>query len=249
MSLKSENEASLAASLKYFLLSALSTGFLLLGVCILYFQTGTTNYDLIDISIREFFIKHLNNPYGQPQFFFIEIAKILILITLLFKLSAAPFYQWAPDLYENLDTNITMWKIVIPKLTVLSFLFFFCSFTTTFQAFQFILLLSGSLSLIIGSLALYNQWFIKRFFAYSGISHIGFMLLALYSYDSQSFIFYMFIYSITTVNLFTIFILLSEFLGRDLKIIKDLSGLFKFNPILSIAFALNLFSLAGVCLL
>jgi NADH-quinone oxidoreductase subunit N len=103
---------------------------------------------------------------------------IFILFTLLFKLSAAPFYQWAPDLYENIETKITKWMIIIPKLTVLSFLYFLTtssSFLLTSYNIQYILLISGSLSLLIGSIALNNQWYIKRFFAYSGISHIGFM--------------------------------------------------------------------------
>ena len=73
------------------------------------------------------------------------------------------------------------------------------------------------------------------------------MLLALYSLENQGFIIYMVLYGITTINFFIIFIILSEFKGRDLKMIQDLSGIFKFNPALSLAFALNLFSLAGVC--
>lgn len=246
VSLKSESEAGQAASLKYFVLSALSTTFLLQGVCILYFKTGSTNYEIIETSIRE-----LSRNDQDPQKF-IQVALILILMTLLFKLSAAPFYQWAPDLYENIETKITKWKIIIPKLAVLSFLYLLTTSSpllTGFNSLSKVLLITGSQSLIIGSVSLNNQWYIKRFFAYSGISHIGFMLLALYCLENQGFIIYMVLYGITTLNFFIIFIILSEFKGRDLKMIQDLSGIFKFNPALSLAFALNLFSLAGVCLL
>jgi NADH-quinone oxidoreductase subunit N len=244
VSLQSKNEAGLAASLKYFLLSALSTAFLLLGVCILYFKTGSTNYEIIDTCVIEL-LRNGGDAY-------IELAFSLILFTLLFKLSAAPFYQWAPDLYENIQTNITMWMILIPKLAVLTFLVFFSSAFSLFlqlASVQWILFITSTLSIIIGSIALSNQWYIKRFFAFSGISHVGFMLLALYSLDTQAFFFYMFIYAVTTVNIFSILIILSQFFGRDLKLIQDLSGIFKFNPFLSFAFALNLFSLSGVCLI
>jgi NADH-quinone oxidoreductase subunit N len=243
VSLKSENEPGLAASLKYFVLSALSTTFLLMGVCILYFKTGSTNYEIIETSLNELM------RYENDQM--IILAMILILSTLLFKLGAAPFYQWAPDLYENLDTKYTMWMIIIPKLTVLSFLFLITDAFTIFlhlPAVNLFLLISGSLSIIIGSIALNNQWYIKRFFAFSGISHIGFMLLSLSSFDTQSLLIYAFNYGITTVNIFTIFIILAAFFGRELKNIKDLSGIFKVNKGLSLLLALNLLSLAGVCL-
>jgi len=159
VSLRSDNEASLAASLKYFLLSALSTTFLLLGVSIMYYLTGSTNYEIININLIEL---------GNYNKTLIEISFSLILFTLLFKLSAAPFYQWAPDLYENIENNITMWMIIIPKLTVLSFLYILTNIFTLFLNLfniQFILLISGILSIFIGSIALSNQWFIKRFLA------------------------------------------------------------------------------------
>lgn len=243
VSIKSENESGLAASLKYFVLSALSTTQLIVGVCILYYKTGSTHYEVIETSIR----KKKKEGEGKGS---IEIGLILIITTLLFKLSAAPFYQWAPDQYENIETKITKWKIIIPKITVLCFMYNKIksfSLQLTKENIKLMLQLTGSLSLIIGSLALNNQWMIKRFFAFSGISHVGFMLLALYSLDIQSYKFYIFIYGITLVNIFTILIILSKFKGRELKKIKDLGGIFKFNPTLSIILGLNLFSLAGVC--
>lgn len=243
VSIKSENESGLAASLKYFVLSALSTTQLIIGVCILYYKTGSTHYEVIETSIRK---KNKNGDKNGS----IEIAFILILTTLLFKLSAAPYYQWAPDQYENIETKITKWKIIIPKITVLCFMYNKIksySLQLTKENIKLKLQITGSLSLIIGSLALNNQWMIKRFLAYSGISHVGFMLLALYSLDLQSYIFYIFIYGITLINIFTILIILSKFQGRELKKIKDLGGIFKFNPTLSIIQGLNLFSLAGVC--
>lgn len=243
VSLKSESEAGLSASLKYFLLSALSTTFLLLGVCIQYYKTGSTNYEIINTAVIE--------QQRNGQDLYIEISISLILFTILFKLSAAPFYQWAPDLYENIETKVTMWMIIMPKLAVLCFLYSLSHFFSLFlelSSIQQILMTSGTLSLFVGCIALNNQWYIKRFFAYSGISHVGFMLLALACLAPQGYLFYMFVYGITTINIFTIFIILSEYLGRDVKMIQDLSGTFRHHPYLSLALALNLFSLAGVCL-
>lgn len=243
VSLKSESEAGLSASLKYFLLSALSTTFLLLGVCIQYYITGSTNYEIINTVVIE------QKRSGENKY--IEIASSQVLFTILFKLSAAPFYQWAPDLYENIETKITMWMIIMPKLAVLCFLYSLSSFFSLFlelSSVQLILIASATLSLFIGCVALNNQWYIKRFFAYSGISHVGFMLFALACLAPQGFIFYMFIYGITTINIFTIIIILSEYIGRDVKMIQDLAGIFRHHPFLSLALALNLFSLAGVCL-
>lgn len=231
VSIRNENEAGLAAALKYFLLSALSTTFLLKGVAIIYLNTGSTNYEEILIK------KNKENNYK------IELGQKLILMTLLFKLSAAPFYQWAPDLYENINTNYTMYMMIIPKITVIFFILnlnILDSLNT-----QFILLITGTLSLLIGAIALNNQWFIKRFFSFSGISHIGFILLSFYCLDTQSAILYTFIYALTTINLFSIFLILGEIKGKEIKIIKDLKGIFKYNPFLSFCLAINLFSLAG----
>ena len=126
----------------------------------------------------------------------LELAFLFIICAILFKLSAAPFYQWAPDLYDSLNYNITMWMIIIPKISLLAKLYFICEpFGLGLIVPDYLLLISGILSLIIGSVALFAQWNIKRFLAYSGISHVGFILLALYCYDYQSYFIYIFIYS------------------------------------------------------
>ena len=104
---------------------------------------------------------------------------------------------------------------------------------------------AGSASLIIGSISLWGSWKIKRFLAFSSISHIGFILLALYCNDLNSYIIYLFVYIITTLNIFCILILLSQLQGREIKYINQLIGIFRLNPFLSIALAINLFSLAG----
>jgi NADH:ubiquinone oxidoreductase subunit 2 (subunit N) len=156
------------------------------------------------------------------------------------------------DLYDSLNTNITMWMIIIPKITVFSLLLLLSFEHSSYFAFpndlkwvEKVLGLTGSASLIIGSVALTQQWKVKRFFAYSGISHVGFILLALSSYDLHSYLIYLFIYALTTLNLFSILIIISKYQGKDITDFRSVIGLFKFNPFLSITLALNLFSLAG----
>jgi NADH:ubiquinone oxidoreductase subunit 2 (subunit N) len=236
---------TVAASLKYILLSALSTAFLLLGISILYLLTGNTNYDIIAICIEQFSILG-----SSKSLFFLQLAFFFIISSLFFKLSAAPFYNWAPDLYDNLYTNISMWMMIIPKLVIMiliqqfsAYFFIFPAFGATFPSILF--LFSGILSLIIGSIALFSQWNIKRFLAYSSISHIGFILLSLYIYDYHSYIIYVFIYTLTTLNIFLILSAFINYLGHDIKFISDLIGLFRLNPFLNFAFVINFLSLAG----
>ena len=246
-------EFGLAASFKYIILSALSTAFLLLGITIIYLIVGSTNYTSLSLSLTDTILN-----IDEYSFNMINIAFLLIICTILFKLSAAPFYQWAPDLYDGIHSNITMWMMVIPKIAVL-FLFYILSSDffllisilndKFFSSVDFLLLFSGILSLIIGSCALFSQYNIKRFLAYSSISHLGFILLALYSYDYHSYLIYIFIYGISTINIFSILLILSKYYGSELIYINQLKGLYRHNPFLSIAFSINLLSLAGVCLL
>ena len=115
VSINSYSEKSISSSLKYFILSALTTGILFLSISIIYYNTGNTNYEIIAINIIELFNMNKDN-------IMLKFALILLIFAILFKLSAFPFYNWAPDLYDNLNTNITMWMMIIPKLAVLSLL-------------------------------------------------------------------------------------------------------------------------------
>ena len=212
----------------------------MLGVSIIYYLTGSTHYDSISTCVTL-----LLSQEEEPRLLIFAI--MLILFTLLFKLSAAPFYHWAPDLYDGLNTNISVWMMVLPKITVFSLLYFLKDFILIPGYTDAALALSGTLSLIIGSGALTQQWNIKRFFAFSSISHIGFILLALSSKEPNSYFIYLFVYIITTVNIFSILIILSQHQGRDIKFISQLMGLYHLNPFLSFALALNLLSLSGRC--
>ena len=110
VSINSDAEAALSAAIKYFLLSALTTTFLLLGVALLYALTGSTHYDHISLSFSMMNADGLSWPIFPVM--------IGMIVTFLFKLGAAPFHNWAPDLYDGVPTTITAWMTNLPKLAV-----------------------------------------------------------------------------------------------------------------------------------
>nr|NP_150314.1 NADH dehydrogenase subunit 2 [Spizellomyces punctatus]AAK84243.1 NADH dehydrogenase subunit 2 [Spizellomyces punctatus] len=237
VSINSSSEAALSAAIKYFLLSALTTTFLLLSVALLYALTGSTHYDHISLSLS---MLDGNDLVQWPL--------LLMVITFLFKLGAAPFYNWAPDLYDAVPTTTTAWMTHIPKLAVLAFLM---QIYHLLQPMELIFILAGVASLIVGSIGLGSQWRIKRFLAYSAISHLGFLLLALASLQFDSYMLYLIIYGLTSVNLFAILLAIGQahWSGsnqREVLLISQLAGLFKSNQPLALAWSLSLFSLAGI---
>lgn len=223
------SEKSLAVGFKYFLLSALNTSFLLLGLFILYYEIGGLQYDNILLYINVF---PDNSPGGAHN---INIAKYFILFTFLFKLSAVPFHNWSPDLYENVSMKITTWIMIIPKILVLFIIINFYSLLQDTSLF----IITGIASLIIGSIGLTQQFQIRRFITYSAITNIGYLLLTMNNLTNL--IINIIIYNFTILN-----ILLILLKYNHLKTIQDLNGLYKFNPYIIFIFTFNLFSLAGI---
>ena len=217
------SELSTNAGLTYFLLGGLSSCIILLGQSLLYINSGNTSLDAIYIinSIFENNIETSENIMGviseplankkislDPNFLYLSM---LILTTgFLFKVSAAPFHFWSPDVYDAIPTVVTSFVAIIAKITILIFLLELVYYTSsTIFIWKNNILISSFLSLIIGSVLGLTQKRIKRLLAYSTISHIGFILLALSinSLESiQAFYFYIIQYSITNLNAFLILI-------------------------------------------
>lgn len=221
-------EISLSASVKYFQQSAYTTSFLLLSITFLYGLTGTTSYDGLII------IKEAGEMTQWPFY--------QMMLTFLFKLGAAPQHNWAPDQYDSLPTYITLWMITIPKTTVL-FLQSQQNFVITDSIGSNMLLIFGTISLQVGSIGLSNQWKIKRFQAYSSISNLGFILQT--TQTLSSYYFYIMIYVITTLIIFSIILSITPSRGFSPEFITDFSGLYKVNPGLAYALAICQFSQAG----
>lgn len=228
--------AALSAAIKYFLLSAVTTTLLLLGVAFLYAQTGSTHYDSISMQLA----------MGDNQSGLILGAWVGIIVTFLFKLSAAPFHLVGPDIYDGVPTTTTTWMIHIPKFAVILLLIqleplWGCDSETAFFQVQ-----AGLASIIVGSIGLGSQFRIKRFQAYSSISHVGFMLQCLATGSSAAGFYYQVIYLLTSLSIFALLLGIGQAIGREVTLISQLSGLFSLNPGAALAQGFSLFGLAGV---
>jgi|ERR1700733_318212 len=256
-----DSEFATKAGLKYFLLGSLASCFILLGSGLIYTYTGLTNLESIYnfISVTD----SLNNNISQG----IALGFIIIFVGYLLKVSAAPLHNWAPDVYDESPTIVTIWLTIMPKISILIFILeIFTQITSVnpvleslgLNTIKFLLLISSLFSLIIGTVVGLTQIKIKRLLAYSTISHIGFILLALAINSVQSidsFIFYILQYTLTNLNTFLILIAIGYILNnnilinkgseKDINLISELKGLFFSNPILSISLTICLLSMAG----
>jgi NADH-ubiquinone oxidoreductase chain 2 len=302
-----DSKLATSAGLKYFLLGALSSCFILLGSALVYSYTGLTNldsiYSIISISDSSNNISSINQG--------INIGIILIILGFMFKIAAAPLHNWAPDVYDDSPTIVTIWLTIMPKIAILFFLLYIVvngigiityNHSNIFNLYESILntisnsnnesisiisnkylnlgtlltnllLISSLLSLIIGTVVGLAQSRIKRLLAYSTISHIGFILLALAVNTEQSiesFIFYIIQYSITNLNTFLIILAFGYLIyysnnnnnkniildsyseivpgkgEKDIRYITELKGQFISNPLLSLSLSICLFSMAGI---
>ena len=236
-SIDRDNLRSTESGIKYFVLSALSSGLLLYGCSLLYGFTGSTNFELI--------ASQLNKDNTGAVF-----AMVFILVGLAFKVSAVPFHMWTPDVYEGAPTSITSYFAVVPKVAGLALLikFMFIPFSNILLEWQTIIIFISIASMILGAVAAMIQKNFKRLLAYSSIGHIGYALAgvatgAISGY--QSAIIYISIYVIMNIGAFSCLYLLKKD-GQYKENISDLSGISKKNPLLAISLLIILFSLAGI---
>jgi len=242
------SESAVAAGLKYFLLGGLSSCFILLGSSLIYSYTGLTNFESLNILQSSF----IGQSFEGNSYNYLAIGCIILTIGLLFKIGAAPLHSWAPDVYDGVPTIVTTWLTIMPKLSILIFFIM-----NNFLIEPNLLMISALLSLLLGSITGLAQYKIKRLLAYSTISHVGLILLALGNESInglESTIFYIVQYSITSLNIFLILILLGYTLSKTkivsvyspIQFISQLRGQFFNNPSLSIALSLSLFSMSGI---
>jgi len=232
-----DNLRSSESGIKYFVLSALSSGLLLYGCSLLYGFTGSTNFDLI--------AEELTKENTGAIF-----AMVFILVGLAFKVSAVPFHMWTPDVYEGAPTSITSYFAVVPKVAGLAVLikFMFIPFSNILTEWQTIIIFISIASMILGAIAAIGQKNIKRLLAYSSIGHIGYALAGVATgviSGYQSAIVYITIYVIMNIGAFSCLYLLKKD-GEYKENISDLSGISKKQPILAFSFLIILFSLAGI---
>ena len=262
-----DSELSTSAGLTYFLLGGLSSCFILMGSAFIYINSGTSN-------LNNFYIisnvpEMLSYDISLYETYYIFVGFIIIMVGLLFKVSAAPFHFWSPKVYDFIPTIVTTFVATIPKISIFILLLQLIYFSeNTFLNFDWtgILFISSLFSLNMGTVLAIGEDRIKRLYAYSTISHVGFMLLALgiHSTESiQAFIYYLIQYSISSLNAFIILLTMSYVLytyidttskkatlidsgNSPLQFISQLKGFFHINPFLSLSLTITLFSFIGI---
>lgn len=232
-----DSQSATDAGLKYFLLGGLSSGFILLGSSLIYADLGVTNLESISllINLDDNANKKLAELSGSffllESFRSVEIGMLIMTIGFLFKIASAPFHNWAPDVYDGVPTKVTVWLAIMGKISILTFLLdliigstswrdnnleFISSSSVSYSSgfgVSSLIIIAALLSLLVGTIVGLAQSRIKRLLAYSTISHVGFLLLALAinSEDStESFIFYLIQYSLTSANAFFVLIALGS---------------------------------------
>ncbi|MEZ5895477.1 MAG: NADH-quinone oxidoreductase subunit NuoN [Parvularculaceae bacterium] len=234
-----DSRRSTEAGLKYFVLGALSSGLLLYGASLIYGFTGATQFD----AIAEM-AKSMGHSTG------LVIGLVFLITGLAFKVSAAPFHMWTPDVYEGSPTPVTAFFAAAPKLAGMALFAraLVAPFADITDQWQPILAILAVASMIVGSFSAIVQNNIKRLMAYSAIGHMGFALIGLAAGTSQgvtSVLVYMAIYLVMTIGAFAC-ILLMRRRGGMTESIDDLSGLSRTNPGLALIFLILFFSLAGI---
>jgi len=225
------------AGLKYFVLSALSSGLLLYGCSLIYGFTGSTNFNVIADQLN-------SNEYA------LTFGIVFILVGLAFKISAVPFHMWAPDVYEGSPTSVTLFFTMVPKIAALTVFirFLYVPFLNLIDQWQMILIFLSIASMLFGAIAAIGQTNLKRLVAYSSIGHVGYALAGVAAGTNdgiQSSVIYITIYILMNLGLFSCLLMLKRDNNYYEKI-DDLSGLSKNHPMLALSLLIILFSLAGI---
>ena len=208
------NEFSIEAGLKYFILGALSSGFLLFGESLIYGFTGITNFE----ELAKYFT--LNSLVIQETSLFgtsaaISLGLLFILVAFLFKIGAVPFHMWTPDVYHGAPTSVTAFFSITPKIAIFALLLRLCLFTfyDSIETWQVLIISCSLLSMYIGTLGAIQQNKIKRLFAYSSIAHVGYMLIGLATGTIESLdslLLYIIVYIIMILNIFGVLLIMSK---------------------------------------
>ena len=230
------------SSLKYFLMGAFATGFILYGTALLYGGAGSTK--IVDIA------NYISSPAGANPI--AAIAFVMLMAGFGFKLALAPFHGWAPDVYQGAPTPVAAWLSVAPKaatLVALIRIFAEIAPAASQRGWMNILAILAVLSMIIGNLVATAQRDLKRLLAYSGIAQVGYMTIALFSIRHEDAVAAIAIYALTyvlmNIGAFGIVSLLSKN-QNDPQTLNDIAGLGFRRPMLGLALSIFMFSLAGI---
>ncbi|HWY33305.1 MAG TPA: NADH-quinone oxidoreductase subunit N, partial [Nitrosopumilaceae archaeon] len=238
---RKQDPSSNEAGFKYLIMGSFATGFLLFGIALVYGATGT-----FDIMIMRGKIAMTGG--NMPVFFYAGV--LMLLIAMCFKVSAAPFHFWAPDVYQGSPTVITGFMSTIVKTA--AFAAFLTLFLTGFRSigetWSLTLSIVIALSLVISNITAASQSNVKRMLAYSSISHAAFMLMAILSNSKgmmsvNAVLYYSLAYSIGSITAFTVLYNVSKRSGEGFE---AFNGLSKRNPLMALCMGVSMLSLAGI---
>jgi len=233
------DERSAEAGLKYFVLGSLASGILLYGISLTYGFTGSTSFAGIHAALA--------GPLSMGATFGV----VFVLAGLAFKVSAAPFHMWTPDVYEGAPTPVTTFFAIAPKVAALALLMRVSLFAFGAQpgAWQQIVIFVALLSIVVGALGAIGQDNIKRLLAYSSINNVGFILIGLAAGTAQgasAMLVYLAIYVPMTVGGFIAVLMLKDENGNPVDDIRDIAGLSRHRKVLAACLMMVMFSLAGI---
>ncbi len=233
-------ERSAEGAIKYFLLGAFSTAFLLYGIALVYGATGATNFAVIKGNIVRFDLAHNG---------LLLVGIALLLVGFGFKIAAVPFHMWAPDAYEGAPTPVTAYMAAAVKAAAFATLFrlWLEAFPTLLSTWHEAVWWLAALTMVVGNVVALAQRNIKRLLAYSSIAHAGYILVALVvgtRLGSSAFMFYLFAYTMATLGAFAVVVALGTS-GEDNLDVEQYSGLWSVRPGLAVAMAVFMLALLG----
>ena len=239
--LRKRSLASNEAALKYFLMGSFSTGFLLMGMALIYGVTGSLDLDAIANYTEQ-------NAYGVPVYFTVGI--MMLLAGMLFKSAAVPFHFWTPDVYDGAPTIVTALMATIGKICFFAafYLLFSHCFIPVLDNWQQLVGLVAAVSMTVGNVAALQQKSLKRMLAYSSIAHAGYMLMALVAVNelsAGSILFYSAGYGLASLAAFIVVFMVKRYNNGD-DSTEAFHGLSRTNPTVSLVMAIAMLSLAGI---
>lgn len=240
VALRRDSFEATEAAMKFFVLGALASGFLLYGMSLVYGATGSLHIQSVAEAIRN----------GVSSHEVLVVGLVFVVAGIGFKLSAAPFHMWAPDVYQGAPTAITLFIGSAPKLAAFAFVMrlLIDGLGDLVADWQGMLVIMAVLSMAVGNIAAIAQTNIKRMLAYSTISHMGFVLLGFIGADWNGYssaLFYVITYVLMTLGTFAMIMILCRS-GFDAEDITDFKGLSKRNGWYAFMTMIMMFSLAGI---
>jgi len=228
------------ASFKYFLMGSFATGFLLFGIALIYGVTGSFELSVIASRISE-------GAGDTTTWLYVGI--LMLMVGLAFKVSAAPFHFWAPDVYEGSPTVVTTFMATIVKIAAFAgfYRLFSTCFTTVYSDWAMVLQVITILTLLISNITAVYQHSVKRLLAYSSVSHAGYLLISIVAMNeisASAILYYIIAYAAATITAFAV--LHSVETKEENAVIDRFNGLAKRNPFLAFSMAISMLSLAGI---